>query len=179
MSQSSWSKYVYEATICGNHGKFKFSTLIYLGRRISIPRVNLVLCQIWWTHVHDFFTWTSMHIQYHRTSRHGEVFRITGPYWGKSIGPTQWFSNASEVVFIVTKNQLLDKHSSYWWFETMASQHWCDETVFHVTSQYCCIVLLCYWPFNWIQEIFETKRDKKGIYVFINYQTVLHKWPKS
>ena len=55
---------------------------------------------------------------------HGNAFHITGPLWGKSINdrriPHSKASNVDfDIWFVVNMNKLLNKHSSFWWFEMM------------------------------------------------------------
>ena len=65
-----------------------------------------------------------------KTSRHGNVFRLTGPLWGgihrwRWIPPHKWsVIRNCDVFFTVSVNELLNKQSSCRWFET--TWHWCS-----------------------------------------------------
>ena len=64
------------------------------------------------------------------TSWHGNAFRITGPLWGNPSVTSGFPSHSTshKIFVIVCLNRLMNKHSSFPWFEIL--WHSCDITVF-------------------------------------------------
>ena len=84
-----------------------------------------------------YFIFISRQQVSHETSWHGSFFRITGPFWGKSINEflSQRTNNGGDVSFAADLSKRLTKQSNCRLFET--PQHWCDIPIMFFPNLQC------------------------------------------